>query len=263
MARALRVVLVLLCIGLIAIPYVNATSGFHTHAGKEMKFIWSEVLMGDCDERGINQDYEQDGASPCVEPLSVDSQDVIPIAIGFLVGFLQVRKILSPESKPVKSSRFAKAKVVGGGALFMLIITDMAGILAPGDEMVDWARVVGAPLPNAMFHGIFAIIGLQLIKKGRAEMAVWKEEQVTIATETEMNVQEALFSRPMQDVFGRDASTKGADKFRTVGELRTKMGIDRLDDDFERALAGDVAAAKPCGYCDGAGCGMCNNTGSL
>jgi hypothetical protein len=41
------------------------------------------------------------------------------------------------------------------------------------------------------------------------------------------------------------------------------MGIDRLDDDFERALAGDVATAKPCGYCDGAGCGMCNNTGSL
>jgi len=250
-------------LGLVAIPYVNATSGFHTQGGQQMKFIWSEVLMGECDERGISQDYETDGESPCVEPLSVDSQDVIPIAIGLMVGFMQVRKIVSPESKPVKSSRFAKAKVVGGGALFVLIIADLAGILAPGDEMVDWARVVGAPLPNAMFHGIFAIIGLQLIKKGRAEMVVCKEEQVTIATESELNVQEALFRRPMQDVFGRDASTKGADKFRTVGELRTKMGIDRYDDDFERALAGDVVVAKPCGYCDGAGCGICATTGSL
>ena len=217
--------------------------------------------MGDCDERGINQDYEQDGESPCVEPLSVDSQDVIPIVIGLLVGFMQVRKIVSPESKPVKSSRFAKAKVVSGGALFILIFTDLVGVLAPGDEMVDWARVVGAPLPNAMFHGIFAIIGLQLIKKGRAEMEVWKGEQVAIASESEMNVQDALFSRPMQDVFGRDASTKGADKFRTVGELRSKMGIDLLDDDFERALSGDDAVAKPCSYCDGAGCGICKNIG--
>ena len=217
--------------------------------------------MGDCDERGINQDYEQDGESPCIEPLSVDSQDVIPIVIGLIVGLMQVRKIVSPESKPVKSSRFAKAKVVSGGALFILIFTDLAGVLAPGDEMVDWARVVGAPLPNAMFHGIFAIIGLQLIKKGRAEMEVWKGEQVAIASESEMNVQDALFSRPMQDVFGRDASTKGADKFRTVGELRSKMGIDLLDDDFERALAGDDAVAKACSYCDGAGCGICKNIG--
>ena len=263
MARALRVVLILLCLGLIAIPYVNATSGFHTHEDKEMKFIWSEVLMGDCDERGINQDYEQDGESTCVEPLGVDSQDVIPIAIGLLVGFMQVRKVVSPESKPVKSSRFAKAKVVSGGALFVLIFTDMAGILAPGDEMVNWARVVGAPLPNAMFHGIFAVIGLQLIKKGRAEMVVCKEEQVAIASESEMNVQDALFRRPIQDVFGRDATTKSADKFRTVGELRSKMGIDRLDDDFERALAGDVAVEKPCGYCDGAGCGICKNIGDV
>jgi hypothetical protein len=259
MAKALRLVVMVLCLGMIALPYVNATSGFYSHEGTQMKYIWSKVLAGECDERTIANDFEDDGKSPCVTNLGFASQDLVPIIIGLLVLILQFRKLMSPEDKPVKSTRFAKAKMVIGVTFFVVIIADWSGLLSPNGEMMDWAMVVGAPLPNAMFHGIFAVVGLQSYKKGRAEYDVWKEERVTIATEGEMNVQEALFNRPMQNVFGRDASTRGADRFRTVGELRTHMGIDHFEDSFDRALADRSAdvSEKPCHYCNGEGCGIC------
>ena len=96
-------------------------------------------------------------------------------------------------------------------------------------------------------------------------MKSWSDGQEEIATVTEMNVQEALFRRPEQNVFGRDVSTKGVDKFRTVGELRTKMGIDQIEDDFERSLSNDLdmGAGNTCHYCNGEGCGICKNTGNL
>ena len=161
MAKALRLVVMVLCLGMIALPYVNATSGFYSHEGTQMKYIWSKVLAGECDERTIANDFEDDGKSPCVDNLGFASQDLVPIIIGLLVLILQFRKLMSPEDKPVKSTRFAKAKMVIGVTFFVVIIADWAGLLSPNGEMMDWAIVVGAPLPNAMFHGIFAVVGLQ------------------------------------------------------------------------------------------------------
>ena len=90
MAKALRVVLILLCIGFVAMPYVNATDGLYTNEGQAMKFVWSEVLTGDCTDRDIQKDFEDDGESPCVEPLGFASQDLIPIVIGALIVFSQL-----------------------------------------------------------------------------------------------------------------------------------------------------------------------------
>ena len=247
-------------------PYVNATDGLYTNDGQPMKFVWSEVLTGDCDDRDIQKHFEEDGKSPCVEPLGFSSQDLIPIVIGAFIALSQLFKILVPkEGKSIKTSRFSRIKVAVGVAFFALIVSDLTGLLAPNNEMVEWSKIVGAPLPNAMYLGLFTIIGLKSIKSGTEELKTWKmirEEETSVA---EMNVQEALFRRPEQNVFGKAPSTKGAEKFRTVGELRSKMGIDKIEDDFERSLSSGMGmdVGKTCHYCNGEGCGICKNSGSL
>ena len=147
-------------------------------------------------------------------------------------------------------------------------------VFITGESPSRQGRVGGDNSLPFIEGSIYLVIGLRGLSKG------WTLRKQTIsltqkfeegggeaADGDSMAMQERMFRDDrLGDPFKGKHKVKGIGNFRTVGEMRQSMSLDKWDDEFEAGMYDDddgEGVGATCHYCSGQGCAQCNMTGSL
>ena len=280
MGKALRGVVALLGLVVMGAAVFNVQAGLYDLEGESYKLIWAELAQGNCGVDSITEDLNTEGDSDCVGTVELyEMQDLIPIGIGLILflfslksGKKRVRSQTSSASKKVaKKMRGAKIRFGIGISLIATIIADTQGALSKDGEQLDFAELTGLPLPTLVIYTLLGAIAARFVLGSISKLGKMRQMQQKLQTEgdftdaSSMMAQERLFrSKQMEDPFGGKYDVKGIDNFRTVGEMRRSMDLDKYEDEFEKNLSDDdgMSAGRVCHLCSGQGCPTCGMTGS-
>ena len=198
----------------------NAQEGLWIEPGSGVrhKLVLSELLTGGCTQAAIVADMMGSGASTCLTTKgSFDLTDII-LALAGLALFLGgvYRFLAGPQDRLAgHSKRRSWELMAGGGALAAFGLLDFGGLLSPGSSPLDWAEVIGLPLPAPLVDAACIGGGAFLFRKGSLE-------------NREVNEREESAPLPRQSSHFRGSlenRVAEGDDF-TVGDMKDMLGFD-------------------------------------
>ena len=276
-----RILAIILGLFIIGIAVVNVQMGFAEFAGESAKINWTTIATSDC-SKALDGSFEDESEiEDCVGATGLfETPDLIFLAVGILpltVGLIPSKKKRGKRNRAAGQSKKLKdmqRKYSGRLAIGVLMFTLGVLVFITGESPSRQGRVGGDNSLPFIEGSIYLVIGLRGLSKG------WTLRKQTIsltqkfeegggeaADGDSMAMQERMFRDDrLGDPFKGKHKVKGIGNFRTVGEMRQSMSLDKWDDEFEAGMYDDddgEGVGATCHYCSGQGCAQCNMTGSL
>ena len=235
----------------------NSKEGLWVEGGTGIrhKLVLSKMLTGGCPQGVILADMQGTGGSACLTGRgSFDLTDLV-LGLGGLMLFLGgIHRLLTGDSATgpsVTNKRHSWELMASGGALAAFGLMDFIGLLSPGSSPLDWAEVIGLPLPASIVDAACIGGGAFIFRKGSLENSkVTKSEQGQIRPREKIEFRGSLEKRV--DAEGEDF---------TIGDMKDLLGFE--DDPFFAYDPDEVESAmKICLFCSGEGCKECDWYGS-
>lgn len=251
----------------------NVHAGFATFGGEPAKLNWATIASSECSSALDGSFEDESEIENCVGPTGLyEAHDLImlgfgtiPLIVAFLGGKKKRGRRASGQSKKLKAMKRKYSRQLSIG--ITLLSTAITGL-------VSSTSLVGLDPSMMMLETmVLVILGLRYAGKGwglRKQVirlsAKFEEAGGEAADGHSMAIQERMFrDNRMGDPFKGKLKVKGVKDFRTIGEMRRSMNLDRYDDAFEAGLIedDDEKMGQTCHYCSGQGCAQCNMTGEL
>jgi len=276
-----RILAVILGLIIVGIAVANVQIGFADFAGEKAKINWTTIATSGCSS-ALDGSYEEESEiEDCVGATGLfETPDLIFLVVGLLpliVGLIPSKKKRGKRNRAAGQSKKLKdmeRKYSGQLAVGVLMLMMGAMVFITGQSPSRRGRGGGDSSLPFIEGSIYLIIGLRGASKG------WSLRKQTISFKKKfdegggeaadghsMAMQERMFrDNQLGDPFKGKHKVKGIGNFRTVGEMRQSMNLDKWDDAFEAGMYDDddgEGVGSTCHYCSGQGCGQCNMTGSL
>ena len=276
-----RILAVILGLFIVGIAVVNVQVGFAEFAGESAKINWTTIATSGCSSALDGSFEDESEIEDCVGATGLfETPDLIFLAVGLLplvVGLLPSKKKRGKRNRAAGQSKKLKdmeRKYSGQLALGVLMFIMGVAVFMTGQSPYRRGRGGGDSSLPFIEGSIYVIIGLRGASKG------WSLRNQTISFKKKfdegggeaadghsMAMQERMFrDNRIGDPFKGKHKVKGIGNFRTVGEMRQSMNLDKWDDAFEVGMYDDDdggGVGATCHYCSGQGCAQCNMTGSL
>jgi hypothetical protein len=276
-----RILAVILGLIIVVVAVANVQMGFADFGGEKAKINWTTIATSECSSALDGSFEEESEIEDCVGATGLfETPDLIFLAFGLLpliVGLMPSKKKRGKRNRAAGQSKKLKdmeRKYSGQLALGVLMFLMGVAVFMTGQSPYRRGRGGGDSSLPFIEGSIYLIIGLRGASKGwslRKQTLSFKkkfdEGGGEAADGHSMAMQERMFrDNKLGDPFRGKHKVKGIGNFRTVGEMRQSMNLDKWDDAFEAGMydqeeGGGVGAT--CHYCSGQGCAQCNMTGSL
>jgi hypothetical protein len=222
-----------------------------------------ELISGNCDRQVINADLADHQSNQCLSPLGTYyAIDIIIAAVGFVFSISAPISALKQSGK-LKISRgwsknMARLRLVLGVSLITIAVCDAIGLLTTEGQPLDWAQVLGIPMPALIVEISLLILGVMVIKKAVRRL---KSKPKSEFTEPWQMAGASDFRGSLEK---KDKSTKKGGVM-TVGDLRSALSLDQYEDIFQlgTSTSDDISVGRTCHYCNGQGCTQCDFKGEL
>ncbi len=222
-----------------------------------------EIISGNCDREVINADLADHQSNQCLSPLGTYyAIDVIIAAIGFVFSISAPIAALKQSGK-LKISRgwsknMARIRLVFGVSLVTIAVSDAMGLLTTEGQPLDWALVLGIPMPAFMVEVALLILGVMVIKKAVRRL---KSKPKSEFVEPWQMAGAGSFRGSLEKK--EKSANKGG--VMTVGDLRSALSLDQYEDIFQLGTSSgdEMSVGRMCHYCNGQGCTQCDFKGEF
>lgn len=249
-------------LALIAVSVANVEFGALMRLDPPQKLILAKMADPGCNLEEIQRDLDSGDVNPCVTTPGVwDAPDLLLLIEGCVI-FLST--LLRWPRKGRWAVRIRKLAIITGLTLCGIALADSFDKL-PGTSSEDLAILLPFPAPAiAVQIGIFAA-GIFLVRGPKYKI---EQQRKTKEDRREFSHRELDLAYKRGGDLGSLAKTrklKGADKYRTIGDLWGHQSLSQYEDAFEGGLRDDFqsSAGRTCHLCNGEGCSGCSNTGMV
>ncbi len=241
----------------------NAQEGLWVEPGTGVrhKMVLSEMLTGGCPQEAIEAEMLGTGASSCLTGRgSFDLTDIILGLSGLMLFLGGVYRFLAGPADRMagRDKRRSWEFMAAGGALAAFGLMDFVGLLSAGSSPLDWAEVIGLPLPAPLVDAACIGGGAFMFRHGsiaNREANLQGNRGVTL---TRRGTSPATGGSQFHGSLEKRVE-EGEDF--TIGDMRDLLGFD--EDPFFAYDPDEVdAAMQICLFCSGTGCEECDWYGS-
>lgn len=248
-------------LALIGVSVANVELGALMNLDPPQKLILARLADPGCNADEIQKDLDAGQANACVTTPGVwDAPDLLLLGEGCLMFFAS---FLRWPRKGRWAIRIRKMAIVAGVIFCGVALADRFDQL-PGTSSEDLAALLPFPAPGiAVQIGLFAI-GIFLIRGPKYKINFEKEKKVKKDRNySHQELDLAYKSGGDLGSLARTGKSKGAAKYKTVGDLWGHQGLSVYEDAFEGGMRDNfgTGVGRTCHLCNGEGCPGCSHTG--